>query len=245
MKLFMYGDDYIESASSGEKYKSTEVSDLKEKKINNTHLLVIDGLDENRFYEISFVVTAKQAHLRFKSPKKTQFNSKQTTKTFHFNFQTTFDIDAAARYACKQESDNSCYTIGSNCTSCKPNCYQVKSNQDIKNNLEIKTSSLKPILCEVCPCDMLRSTGECIESNINRLVKSQTNFQSTQQIECKKCLYPYTGLLCNDCINDGFDYYKNEMGECVKCDCNNNSAYDNSNNLTKNKIKCQPITGLC
>lgn len=93
----------------------------------------------------------------------------------------------------------------------------------------------KPILCEACPCDTSRSTGECF-------VEQTSSDNGYQQIKCKQCKEPYIGPACNDCQNEGIDYYKNEHGECVKCFCNNNAALDLNPNSKRRK--CQSITGM-
>lgn len=116
------------------------------------------------------------------------------------------------------------------------------------------------ILCEACPCDTSRSTGECIvvmaSSSDQQKQSSSSDSRSSAvisnypQIKCTQCIEPYVGAKCNDCQNEGIDYYKNENGECVKCFCNNNAAVDVNSPLksplsSNRRRKCNSITGMC
>lgn len=102
---------------------------------------------------------------------------------------------------------------------------------------------IKPILCEACPCDTSRSTGECyVTQSSDQGSSSDTSSSGGFTPKCKQCIDPYVGGMCNECLNDGIDYYKNEKGECVKCFCNNNAALDVNPRSTKRR-KCRAITG--
>lgn len=118
----------------------------------------------------------------------------------------------------------------------------------------------KIILCEACPCDTSRSTGACevvppaSASSSSSSSSDSVVLASYPQIKCKQCIEPYVGDRCNDCQNEGIDYYKNERGECVKCFCNNNAALDainpsssssSSSSLSVRRRKCNSITGVC
>jgi len=260
-----------ENSDSGERFNSEEVLDIKSKSYDDTHKFLIDELDSNRLYELNFEIQARKGRLHH-DESLPNFSSSETIKSFNFKFQTAFDYDQQAYLACnnsllKSSNKNdqvdyrlfqysSCYQPDSNCTRCKSTCYEIKPITTGKKTTQ--QSGSKPILCEPCPCDQLKSTGECYVDDTLRQANSKNtnnlNFYPEQQfLKCKQCIEPYTGDLCNECKNEGVDYYKNELGECVKCECNNNALLDNKELMASlgNKMiiskarKCQPITGYC
>lgn len=245
-------DDNGDKGDSGEKYNSEEKLQIKSKSYVDVHRFTVENLESNRLYEINIDLTAKLAHLSASLTRDTVKLSnkkfKETKKSFNFKFQTTFDVDLAAEQACKnaksanKSSIATCYENNNDCTKCKSTCYM-----NVLNKID-SSSTKKPIYCEPCPCDQSKSTGECIVDTFkNQQDKSQVNNYQPQIIKCKQCIEPYAGDQCKDCKNEGIDYYKNEEGVCVKCDCNNNAALDNTINDAsknfKNKRKCSTITG--
>ncbi len=259
-----------ENTDGGERFNSAEVIDIKSKSYDDTHKFLIDELDSNRLYELNFEIQARKVRLH--DELLLNFSSSETIKSFNFKFQTAFDYDQQAYLACNNslkpnKNDqvdyrlfqySSCYLSDSNCTRCKSTCYEIKQTIDAKNTIQIKESVSKPVLCEPCPCDQLKSTGECyvddqLKQFNNKNTKDLYFFPEQQFLKCKQCIEPYTGDFCNECINEGVDYYKNELGECVKCECNNNALLDHKELMASlgNKMviskarKCQPITGYC
>jgi hypothetical protein len=239
-------DTTFSNDDSGENYNSEELRQIKHESWTDMHQFVIDTLDENRVYDVTFRITAKQAHLKiFNNKRKIDTNtttSQSKSKQFRFNFKTTFNLEVAAKKACDQfklnkmnKSINSmfaqCYQTDSECTKCNSNCYEIKSS-DINSNKN--NNNNKPVLCEPCPCDTLRSTGSC-------------DYNLTEDtVTCKQCIKPYTGSLCSLCENDGVDFYRNEIGKCISCECNGNTWFENTDILIKNgnrRRKCQAITG--
>jgi hypothetical protein len=254
-----------DEADSGEKYNSDEIEEIKHKNYEDIHRFLVEDLEPNRYYEINFTIKAKLAHLSSSllllsttslnnGQKSTEYLYKkvETTRQLQFKFKTTFDLNRAALLACnnsKYDQQSSCYVPNSDCKQCRPTCYQVKES---RNNLGNQTSSSSSVpssanslvLCEACPCDTSRSTGVCIATE--QETRPENKFLQSQLIKCKQCIKPYTGLLCNECENDGFDNYKNEFGECVKCDCGGNAMYDILNEVARGSYKrrkCQAITG--
>ena len=251
--------DYDDADRFGEQFSYDKVTDIKAKSYAQMHRFSITDLDANTNYEISLTITAHIAHLQRKiitggSTPATSENAelKTTVKKFVFKFKTLFDLASAASAACEEfhrsqaslepsselyETEDyfsSCYTDTSNCTECKSSCYQVAMN----NSMMVRVPSGKPkaggkpILCEPCPCDTTKSTGDCVVVN-----------QST--VKCTQCIEPYTGLLCKECRNEGIEFYRNEQGECMVCNCNGNSAYDilGPSSNGKKTLKCQAGTG--
>ena len=259
-----------EKVDSGEKYNSEERLQIRSKPWVEVHRFVVNDLESNQLYEINFDITAKLAHLSASITKGTVRLSnkkyKETKKTFNFKFVTTFDIDLAAEKACQsannkslsvqqQADESTCYASPSDCTKCKSTCFRKQLNK-IGGSGNAAASSSKPILCEPCPCDQSKSTGECLlvdssaSSPIANSQQGQTQSNNFQPpvIKCKQCIEPYTGDQCKDCMSEGLDFYKNEEGLCVKCECNNNAALDNGDaafkSANKNKRKCNAITGM-
>lgn len=236
----------------GDLFNLQEKMEVTSKSYKEVHRMLIEDLEPNRYYELELTIKAKQAYLTSLLTKSKVPDVKETTKQFLFRFKTTFDYDLAVSLACNNSLTNpkstkadsslyqvsSCYEANTNCTKCKPTCYEVKRNN--KNQPAVDT---KPTLCEACPCDTSRSTGECSAVENNKKDSSVDKFTQSQTIVCKQCKKPYAGLLCNECENEGFDYYKNEIGECMKCSCNGNSASENINNGENKRPKCQKITG--
>ena len=235
---YSYEDDEAEDASGG-KFSSDEILEFNNKTEQDLHKFVIENLDENRFYEINLTITAFEIHFK---TQELNHKLRKNLRNFEFKFKTTFDILKAAKEACEDSKHAeilngdasisltaSCYLKNSNCSKCKSNCYQIKQ---YSRNL----SKDNPILCEACPCDSLKSTGECVEVEQSK--------PQQQVIKCKQCNSPYLGQFCNDCENEGIDYFKNEFGQCVRCECNDNSAFDNDDLKNKKKRKCQAITGM-
>ena len=216
---------------NGEQFTPSEVNRLKSETSAEQHRFTIDSLDENRFYEIKLSVSAKQAYLKLSKIDTTTDNSQSVSKLFHFNFKTQYDVKKAALEACHSALslpiNESCYRVDSNCTVCASHCYEVKGN---------KVDPKGPVLCQQCPCENKKSTGECDNSGSN------TDPAENANLKCKQCLKPYTGQFCTECLNEGVDYFKNELGECVKCDCSRNAAHDFKSN--NRKRKCEEITGL-
>ena len=217
--------------NGGEYFSPSEVNRLKSETTAEQHRFKIDSLSENRFYEIKFRVSVKQAYLKLNKVDSTTDRSKSISKLFYFKFKTQFDVNKAAIQACHSALtlpiNESCYKADSNCTVCASHCYQVKGDNVDPNG---------PVLCQQCPCESKKSTGECDNSG------PDTDPTENRNLKCKQCLKPYTGQFCTECLNEGVDYFKNELGECVKCDCNHNSAYDFKSN--NRKRKCEEITGL-
>lgn len=216
---------------SGEKYDSGERIKIRTQTIEETNRFSINDLEPNRNYVVNFTIKAQLAHLSSKLSN-TPFNSMETIKNFQLQFRTDFDLELTVSLSCNSSalSSNdpaSCYMPNSNCSQCKSNCYKL--------NMSNKNTS-GPIVCEACPCDTSRSTGECMT-----IVDSEVKSFRQEMVKCKMCIKPYTGLLCNECENEGVDYYKNEDGECIKCNCNNNAFLDS--NFNSQKRKCQAITG--
>ena len=256
-------EDNGEKTDSGESYNSEERLEIKSKTWQEVHRFLVNDLEPNRLYEIKFDITAKLAHLSsslIKNAAKviTSKKSKETKTSFKFNFVTPFDVEKTADLACKNARLNtkqtsntalsmssSCYLNDNDCTKCKPTCFKREPN---KIGPSIVDLNGKPILCEPCPCDQSKSTGECMIANPMQqegsLVQSN-NFQPPV-IKCKQCIEPYTGDQCKDCDGEGIDFYKNEDGICVKCECNNNARLDSeyeNKDPTNAKRKCSPITG--
>lgn len=216
-----------ETETSGENYSSDELRRIQSETWTDMHQFIIDNLDENRHYTIKFKITAKTMHLKHKSSNESKTNSKQ----FMFQFKT-FNFEAAAQKACQQSknqtNETNCYETNSNCLKCNANCYENKQFNKL----------IGPILCQPCPCDTTRSTGSCIFN------------QNDDSFQCKQCIKPYTGPLCSQCENDGIDYYKDELNQCLSCNCSGNSWADNNNPLNairngNRRRKCQAITGVC
>ena len=257
--------NYDESDSYGEQFSFDKSKEIENKTYAEIHRFSVGDLDANRNYEIVLTITARLAHLQRKivlngsstpDVTRSQAELKTTARKFLFKFKTLFDLVAAATAACEEfhraqaslepSSDlydsedyySACYMESSNCTQCKPSCYQITLNHSsivrVPSQLAAKSSADHsiPVLCEPCPCDTTKSTGDCAVLN-------------SSIIKCTQCIEPYTGLLCKECKNEGVDYYKNEQGECMKCDCNGNSAFDmlGPDSATKKKLKCQAGTG--
>ena len=245
-------------ADSGEKYNLDEIEEIKTKKYEDLHRFLVPDLEPNRFYEINFTIKAKLAHLSSSLLllSTTSVNNSQKTKEYlykrvetilqlQFKFKTTFDYAQAALQACnnsKYNAESSCYVANTNCQVCKPTCHQVKESRNQVN----KTSPQQLVLCEACPCDTSRSNGECII--VEQDVKPENKFLQTQVAKCTRCIKPYTGLTCNECEDEGIEFYKNEIGECARCECNDNALYDTldaSSKVNYKRRKCQAITGIC
>lgn len=244
---------------SGENYTSDEIEQAKTAKYETEHRFNVFELEPNRNYEINLTILAKRAHLSagfYQAAGQTidAPSSIATRREFNFKFTTTYDWNEAAHKACnasQYDSESSCYQPGSECTQCKSTCFQVPNPTKNDQNDEKKL-----VLCEACPCDKLRSTGECTSSDQDTDTDGQSNtvdtnnshFLQAKKLKCKQCITPYTGKLCNECESEGYDYYRNEAGECSACDCNGNSAYDlldSNSRASYKRRKCQPITGMC
>jgi hypothetical protein len=255
-------EDNGEKTDSGENYNSAEKIEIKSKTWQEVHRFLAGELESNRLYEINIDITAKLAHLSNSILKETlKVNNKkykETKKNFRFTFLTTFDVDKAAQLACNnsksnanqhQSASSTCYLTNNDCSRCKATCYLKEFNK-IVNVLDVsakKEAASKPVYCEPCPCDQSKSTGECLIVNVNNQQEGGQvdNFQPPV-IKCKQCIIPYTGDQCKDCEKEGFEFYKNEEGLCVKCDCNNNAYLDlNIDNtvIGNSRRKCSPITG--
>lgn len=112
-----------------------EVKNIQFKTPDELHTFVIDKLDENRYYKVTFDVIASLAQSRvFKSEK--YFDTRRTVKKFQVNFKTRYDVVKAAELACQKqiaaEKDRkisalavSYYQAGTNCTKCSEDSYQV------------------------------------------------------------------------------------------------------------------------
>lgn len=221
---------------SGENYNSEQLRAIQAETWSDMHQFVIDNLDENRLYSVTFRILAKRAHLKRKK-NANRSAPVSVSKQFSLSFKTTFNYELAAHEACNLFKQNNTsqieYTPFANCYlndcfKCKSNCYELKPSEE-------NSTSDKPLLCEPCPCDQLKSTGACV-------------YDKEYSIQCKQCVSPYTGAMCNQCENDGVDYYKNELGECVKCECNHNAWADNNDILSdirngNKRRKCQAVTG--
>lgn len=223
-----------------------EMASIQSKSTQEQHRFGIDTLDENRVYVVSFTVIASIAQRRiFKS--EPFFDARRTVKKFRLQFRTKYDVSSAAQAQCKSQLDyeangmieplkSSCYLLASNCTQCTPDCYQVRDNDDNNNSNENG-----PILCQRCPCDTSKSTGECTVTEDNSEV-----FNPKLKFKCSQCSGSYVGDLCDRCKGEGFDLFRDNKGICQKCQCSGNSLYDNSDfnsHTGKVKRKCAPITG--
>jgi hypothetical protein len=250
-----------DAASDGELINTAWKEDIQAQSYEQAHRIYIGDLEPNRYYELDLSIQASKAYLSSLLTKIANPSAKQTVKQFKFKFKTIFDYDLAISLACNNSLSggaesaaakmdpslfavSSCYESGSRCSKCKSSCYEVKRNK----NEQGKAKSGEPVLCEACPCDTSRSTGECVvieSANKDSPSSSSAEVKSgpAQTIQCKKCIKPYTGLLCNECENEGIDYYKTETNECMPCSCNGNAATDNFNNDDVKKPRCHKITG--
>lgn len=245
-------------SDSGEKYDSEEKLSIESKSWTDVHRFLVAELESDRLYEIDFDITAKQAYLSASLTGNLlhRIKLKEGKATFNFEFQTTFDIDKAIVQACninsdKAASNQTCYARENDCTKCKPVCYKRELNRIVGVSVDSvkKTSDdvSKSILCEPCPCDQSKSTGECVVVARNADDLAKNNFQP-DVIKCKQCIIPYTGDQCNECEKEGIDNYKSEMGLCVKCECNGNAAWDQANVDERDngvKRKCKAVSGMC
>ena len=176
----------VSVTNSGETYSSDEILEINTKSYEDIHRFFINDLESNKIYQVNFKVVASLAHLK---DDVLIGNDSQTKKYFKFDFQSKY----LAKVNCQNEIKDvefSCYEPNLNCSKCKSNCYETNyaylHTTDGNNvNNQIKQ-------CLECPCDTLRSTGECHE--ITRV----DNFYDPRQVVCKECLYPYTGNSCND-----------------------------------------------
>jgi hypothetical protein len=244
------------ASDSGEKYNADEKAEIKSRNYEDVHRFLVEDLEPNRYYEINFTIKAKLAHLSSsllllsttnlnngQKSKEYLYKKVETIRQLQFKFKTTYDYKRAALLACnnsKYDPQSSCYVPSSDCKLCRPTCYQVKES---RNQVDQTASNL--VLCEACPCDTSRSTGVCTATDQD-ISRPENKFLQSQVIKCKQCIKPYTGLLCNECENEGIDTYKNEFGECVKCDCSGNSVYENLDESSRGaykRRKCQAITG--
>lgn len=173
-----------DSNDSGEKYNSEEKLLINSKTFEEKHSFFINELESNKYYEVNFTIRARRAHLSLHLLPAQKLDNTETKKEFNFKFKTSFDLTQAALSACSDKTSSSCYVQDSACTVCKASCYLVGSNMS------------KPVLCEPCPCDTSRSTGECFV--VDQPDSAKNRFQP-EVIKCKKCIKPYTGLLCNEC----------------------------------------------
>ncbi len=233
--------------SSGEIYKHEQINNLKNKPYKYFHRFSIQNLDPNTFYRINFTIRARMANLNSQllliSTSHTQNRTeslfqkqKESILRLNFTFKTMYDYEHAAIEACqasKTDPINSCYMENTNCKQCKPNCYEVKTQNNMSNFT----------LCEVCPCDTSRSTGKCVLVDLDN--REDNQFLPKQKPKCKECIFPYSGDLCNECMNDGIDYYKDYNGKCLKCNCNGNSIFDSSSSSQRKNRKCAAVTGQC
>lgn len=210
---------------NGEFYNDWQIMNIRRKNYTDIHVFHINDLEPNRSYKILFKINCTRAHLSMSLLPNQDISTESSIKNFYFKFKTLFDPNLVKSITCNNLSNSdpklmnllSCYVEKSDCTACKPHCYKVPRYE-------------QPILCWPCPCDQSRSNGICS-------VKREGNFEP-EEIICEKCKPPYTGPLCDQCQNEGFDFYKNDVGECVKCNCNNNSYFDyyrikNSSDLRK------------
>jgi hypothetical protein len=236
--------------SNGNQLTDEEVKAIKAKTTLEQHTVTINSLEEDRVYDISFTIIGSLAQSKvFKTAK--FFDSKRSVKNFHIQFRTHLDVRQEAEAAClaatNAEKDGlievlkkSCYQIGSNCTKCNPDCYLVKGSTPVAG---------EAVLCRKCPCDRTRSSGVCTVKYESTEVSHVDNLADLPIFTCTGCVKPYTGLMCDECEREGFDFYKNIQGECVKCVCSGNSLYDNSDfnsHVGENqKRKCAPVTGEC
>jgi hypothetical protein len=245
---------------SGEKYNEDDKEAIKNRNYEDVHRFLVEDLEPNRYYEINFTIRAKLAHLsssllllsttrlnNSQRSKELVYKRVETTRQLQFKFKTTFDLERAAVLACnnsKYDEAGSCYAPNSDCLKCKPTCYQVRESRN-----QQQQTAVDKVLCEACPCDTSRSTGECSAtdpSTDTSASRPENRFLQAQVIKCTQCIRPYMGSLCNECENDGVDYYKNEFGQCVECNCNGNSAYENLDSVARSgykRRKCQAITG--
>lgn len=112
---------------------------------------------------MSLNIQAKEAHLSslLTGVAKPDKPRKATEKQFEIMFKTTFDYDLTASLACKgsaESSDNggqrltksdnhddvssSCYVKDTNCTKCKPTCYEVKRIRNQANSKQKVTGNV-------------------------------------------------------------------------------------------------------
>lgn len=216
---------------SGEFYNDWQIKNIRNKNYTDIHVFHINDLEPNRSYKIFFKINCTRAHLSLSLLPEQNISSQFSTKTFSFKFKTLFDPKLVESFSCSNSSNSSelsdllsCYVEKTDCTQCKSHCYQVPSYS-------------KPILCWPCPCDLSRSNGMCI-------VKKGENFEP-EEIKCERCKPPYTGPLCDQCLNEGFDYYKNDLGECVACNCNNNSYFDSFRMVNSSELRKCNSNGFC
>lgn len=232
---------------NGVQLTSDEMDSIQSKSTQEQHRFEIDTLDENRVYVVTFSVIASLAQRGvFKS--EPFFDARRTVKKFRLQFRTRYDVHSAAQVQCKSQLDyeanglieplkSSCYLVASNCTQCTPDCFQVRGMDD--NNE--KSPANGPILCQRCPCDRSKSTGECTVTEDNSDV-----FNPQLKFKCTQCSGSYVGNLCDRCKGEGFDLFRDENGKCRTCQCSGNSLYDNTDfngHTGKVKRKCTPITG--
>lgn len=224
-----------------------EMDSIQSKSAQEQHCFEIDTLDENRVYVVIFSVIASVAQRGvFKS--EPFFDARRTVRKFRLQFRTRYDVPSAAQAQCKSQLEyeadglieplkSSCYLIASNCTQCTPDCYQVRGLDD----KDEKGSVNGPILCQRCPCDRSKSTGECTVTEDDSNV-----FNPQLKFKCTQCSGPFVGDLCDRCKGEGFELFRDEKGKCQTCQCSGNSLYDNTDfngHTGKVKRKCAPITG--
>lgn len=217
---------------NGEFYNDWQRMYIRRKNYTDIHVFPINDLEPNRAYKILFKINCTRAHLSMSLLPNQDINTESSIKSFSFKFKTLFDPNLVKSITCSNSTNLdpellnllSCYEEKSNCTKCKPYCYKVPRYEN-------------PTLCWPCPCDQLRSSGVCS-------IKKPGNFEP-EEIKCEKCKPPYTGPLCDQCQNEGFDYYKNDIGECVKCNCNNNSYFDYYRIINSSDLRKCNSNGFC
>jgi hypothetical protein len=260
-------DDDNNNNNNNEDYigeEGIEISTIPSTLNENNHQFKIGDLEPAHYYIITFTVRPKRMYLiengkriqllnnsQSSSPPKHHkipFTKQKAQRNFTFEFRTLFNEEKAAFAECTGNTTvntddipkiySNCYVPNSNCTKCRSTCYQ-KTLPYVPTSVTttVKDTSSKIVFCEACPCDTTRSTGECVA------IQKESSQQVYQDLKCTQCQEPYTGIRCNDCKNEGIDYYKNDRGECIECDCNNNSEMENNKNSTKRK--CEAKTGFC
>ena len=235
---------------NGVQLKPEEMDLIQSRSSQQQHRFTVDTLDENRVFDVNFNVIASLAQRKvFQS--EAFFDSRRTIRKLRLRFKTKFDIQAAAQDTCQRqmkyemknvdsELKTSCYVAGSNCTRCSPGCYQLKDSATQKN-VTVSKQSEEAVLCQRCPCDTSKSSGECTVTEDRSEV-----FNPQMKFTCSQCVGPYAGDLCGKCRGEGFDLFRNERGECRTCQCSGNSPYDNTDfnsHSVKTKRKCAPVTG--
>jgi hypothetical protein len=262
---------------NGKKYNIEEKENIRSKIWFEGHRFTLENLESNMNYQLKINISAKEIENGQNSAITNKIFEFTFTTTFNINLAAQdackyekgdekirtelLKVEQINEISLKISSD--CYIKDSNCTKCKSNCFQIKpivsSNDYAKLNSSTKkianeTPLSLAILCDKCPCDESKSTGECEEIQVDldkemKITEQLQNFkQIKQQIRCKQCKKPYTGQHCDECESDGIDYYMNADGECLKCECNKNAALDDPKTLLAEKDskrrKCQDRTGL-